>query len=191
VKRRWRCVPHFLFSCKTPPPACPDPTDLWLDLLDLLPCDAVAAAQVQQALHVDSFGPADVRRFCMPWLLDPFCFLSACPCSVFVTVCSIIAGHAGPLRSHPCRLSPARAPVCHLLCQRLSAAISGTVPLPVPYTYGCCGPAHRAHALRLDAWRAPCHPGDTSLMTFVLLRTCPYLVFDPLVGLFFLSPFCY
>jgi hypothetical protein len=91
VERRWRCVQHFLFSCKASPPACPDPTDLWLDLLDLLSSDAVAAAQVRQALHVDSFDPADVRRFFMPWLLDPFCFLSACPRSVSVAVCSVIA----------------------------------------------------------------------------------------------------
>jgi hypothetical protein len=41
--------------------------------------DTVAAARVRQALHVDSFNPADVRRFCMPWLLEPFCFLSAFP----------------------------------------------------------------------------------------------------------------
>jgi hypothetical protein len=27
----------------------------------------------------------------MPWLLDPFCFLSACPRSVSVAVCSILA----------------------------------------------------------------------------------------------------
>jgi hypothetical protein len=35
-----------------------------------------------EPLHIDSFDPANVRRFCMPWLLDPFCFLSACPRSV-------------------------------------------------------------------------------------------------------------
>jgi hypothetical protein len=27
----------------------------------------------------------------MPWLLDPFCFLSACPRSVSVAVCSVLA----------------------------------------------------------------------------------------------------
>jgi hypothetical protein len=70
---------------------CPDPTDLWLDLSDLLSGDAVAAAHVRRALHVDSFDPAAVRRFCMPWLLDPFCFLSACPRSVSVAVCSVLA----------------------------------------------------------------------------------------------------
>jgi hypothetical protein len=46
---------------------------------------------VRQALHVDSFDPAAVRRFCMPWLLDPFCFLSACPRPVPVAVCSLLA----------------------------------------------------------------------------------------------------
>jgi hypothetical protein len=53
--------------------------------------DAVAAAHARQALHVDSFDPAAVRRFCMPWLLDPFCFLSACPRPVSVAVCSLLA----------------------------------------------------------------------------------------------------
>jgi hypothetical protein len=91
VERRWRCVQHFLFSCKASPPECPDPTDLWLDLLDLLSGDSVAAAHVRLDLHVDSFDPADVHRFCMPWRLDPFCFLSACPRPVSVTVCSILA----------------------------------------------------------------------------------------------------
>jgi hypothetical protein len=91
VERRWRCVQHFLFSCKASPPACPDPTDLWLDLLDLLSGDAVAVARVRQALHVDSFNPADVRRFCMPWLLDPFCFLPACSRSLCAAVCSVLA----------------------------------------------------------------------------------------------------
>jgi hypothetical protein len=93
VERRWRCVQHFLFSYKAAPPDCPDPTDLWLDLLDLLSGDTVAAARVRQALHVDSFNPADVRWFCMPWLLDPFCFLSAFARSACVAVCSILACH--------------------------------------------------------------------------------------------------
>jgi hypothetical protein len=29
----------------------------------------------------------------MPWLLDPFCFLSACPPSIRVAVCSVIASY--------------------------------------------------------------------------------------------------
>jgi hypothetical protein len=77
--------------CKAFPPGCPDPTDLWLDLLDLLSCDAATAVWVHQVLHVDSFEPADVCRFCMPWLLDPFCLLSACPRSVCAAVCSVLA----------------------------------------------------------------------------------------------------
>jgi hypothetical protein len=83
VERRCRCVQHFLFSCKASPPDCPDPTDLWLDLLDRLSYDAVVAARVRQALHVDYFDSFDsdpnVRCFCTPWLLDSFCVLSACP----------------------------------------------------------------------------------------------------------------
>jgi hypothetical protein len=59
VERRWRCVQHFLFSCKASPLDCPDPADSWLDLLDLLSGDTVAAARVRQALHVDSFNPVD------------------------------------------------------------------------------------------------------------------------------------
>jgi hypothetical protein len=91
VERRWRCVQPFLFSCKASLPEYRDPTDLWLDLLDLLSCDAVAAARVRQALHVISFDPVDVCRCCMLWLLDPFCFLSACARSVSAAVCSILA----------------------------------------------------------------------------------------------------
>jgi hypothetical protein len=87
----WRCVQHFRFSCKASQTGCPDPTDLWLDLLDPLSCDAVAAARVRQALHVDSFDPAAVHHFCLTWLLDPFCILSAGPCSVGAVVCSILA----------------------------------------------------------------------------------------------------
>jgi hypothetical protein len=51
-------------------------------------------ALVRQALHADSFKPAAVCRFCMPWLLDPFCFFSACPRPVSVAVCSILARYA-------------------------------------------------------------------------------------------------
>jgi hypothetical protein len=91
VEHCWRYVQHFLCSCRASPPECPDPTDLWLDLLPLLSCDAVAAAPVRQALHVDSFDPTDVCRCCMPWLLDPFCFLSACPRPVSAAVCSILS----------------------------------------------------------------------------------------------------
>jgi hypothetical protein len=52
VERGWRCIYQFLFSCKAFPRGSPDPTDLWLDLLDLLSCDVVATARVCQALHV-------------------------------------------------------------------------------------------------------------------------------------------
>jgi hypothetical protein len=91
VERRWRCVQHFLFSCKASPPACPDPTASWLDLLDILSGDAVAAARVRQALHVDSLNRADVCRFCMPWLLGPSCFLPACSRSLCAAVFSVLA----------------------------------------------------------------------------------------------------
>jgi hypothetical protein len=70
-------------------PQCP--TDLWLDLLDSLSGDAVAATWVRQALHVHSFGPADVCSFCMPWLPDPFCCLPACPHAGCAAVCSVLA----------------------------------------------------------------------------------------------------
>jgi hypothetical protein len=70
VERRWCSVQHFLFSCKAGPPDCPDPTDLWLNFLDLLSATAAAAARVHQALHVDSFDPSDVpcscHGFCIP-----------------------------------------------------------------------------------------------------------------------------
>jgi hypothetical protein len=49
--------------------------------------------RVCQALHVDSFDLAAVRRVCMRWLLDPICFLSACPRSVYAAVCSVLASY--------------------------------------------------------------------------------------------------
>jgi hypothetical protein len=49
------------------------------------------SGSMRQALHVDSFDPAAVRLFCLPWLLDPFSFLCAVPRPVSVAVCSILA----------------------------------------------------------------------------------------------------
>jgi hypothetical protein len=72
--------------------------------------------------------------------------------------------HAIPLRSHPCRLSPARPPARSLLRQHLPAAIGSTVPLPDPHADGCCEPPHCANGLRLDPRRAPGHFRDSALM---------------------------
>jgi hypothetical protein len=47
--------PTFPVSCKASSLGCSDPIDLWLDLLDILSCDPVAALLVSKALHVDSF----------------------------------------------------------------------------------------------------------------------------------------
>jgi hypothetical protein len=79
IGRRWRCVQHYLFSCKAAPRGCPDPTDLWVDLWDLLLTEAPAREHVCLALHVDSFDADAVRACCMPWLLDPFSFLQGSP----------------------------------------------------------------------------------------------------------------
>jgi hypothetical protein len=79
IERRWRCVQHYLFSCKASPCGCPDPTDLWADLWDLLPPDSPARERVRVALRVDSFDADSVFEHCMPWLLDPFFFLQAAP----------------------------------------------------------------------------------------------------------------
>jgi hypothetical protein len=43
------------------------------------------------ALHVDSFEAAPVRRCCLPWLLDHFCFLSDCARPVCAAVCAALA----------------------------------------------------------------------------------------------------
>jgi hypothetical protein len=91
IERRWRCVQHYLFSCKASPRDCPDPTDLWADLWDLLPHDSPARERVCQALHVDSFDADSVRAHCMPWLLDPFSFLQGCSRSRQYAVCSVLA----------------------------------------------------------------------------------------------------
>jgi hypothetical protein len=90
--------------------------------------------------------------------------------------------YAVPLRSDPRRLSPARPPACRMRRQRLPAAIGSTVPLPVPHAYGCCWPPHHANWFWLDPRSTPCHPRDSALMTFLLLRAWPGLVCAPLVG---------
>jgi hypothetical protein len=68
-------------------PGRPDHTDLWLDLMDLASCKHVASSRERQALQVYSFAPAFVCRFCMRWLLAPFCFFSACPRHLHNAVC--------------------------------------------------------------------------------------------------------
>jgi hypothetical protein len=91
IERRWRCVQHYLFSCKASPCGCPDPTDLWADLWDLLPPESTARERVCLALHVDSFDADAVFAHCMPWILDPFSFLQGCSRSRRDAVCSVIA----------------------------------------------------------------------------------------------------
>jgi hypothetical protein len=47
-----------------------------------IPClsrDTLASSRVCLTLHVNSFGSAAVRRFFVPRILDPVCFLSTCP----------------------------------------------------------------------------------------------------------------
>jgi hypothetical protein len=83
--------PAFLVQLQGSPPGYRDPADAWLDLLDLLSRNAVAAARIRQELHVDSIDPVNGPRFRMPWLLDPSCFLSACPRSGCTTMCSFLA----------------------------------------------------------------------------------------------------
>jgi hypothetical protein len=92
VERSWHCVQHFLFSCKASPPGCLDHPFLCPVILDPLPCDAMAAAQVRLALHVDSCDGASVRPVRLPWLLDLFfCLLPACLCTVCAAKCLVLA----------------------------------------------------------------------------------------------------
>jgi hypothetical protein len=79
IEHRWRFVQHYLFSCKASPRGFPDPTDLWVDLRDLLPHEPPVRERECLALHVDSFDADSVRARCMPWLLDPFSFCRAVP----------------------------------------------------------------------------------------------------------------
>jgi hypothetical protein len=53
----------------------------------------VAASQIGLTLHVDCFDAAAVRHFCLPWLMGPVCFLSACPCSDCAVVCLFLAAY--------------------------------------------------------------------------------------------------
>jgi hypothetical protein len=91
IERGWRCVQHYLFSCKASPRGYPDPTDLWADLWDLLPHESPAHESVRLALHVDSFDADSVRALCMSELLDPLSFLQSCFRSRRDAVCSVIA----------------------------------------------------------------------------------------------------
>jgi hypothetical protein len=90
IERRWRCVQHYLFSCKASPCGCPDPTDLWAELWDLLSQESPACKRVRLALHVDSFDADFVFTHCMPWLLDPFSFLQGCSRSRRDAMCSLL-----------------------------------------------------------------------------------------------------
>jgi hypothetical protein len=93
LERRWRCTQHFLFSCKASPLGCPDPNDLWRDILDLLPPAAMARSHLLLAQHVDSFDADAVCTHCMPWVLDPSCFLQDCPLAVCAHVHSLVAAY--------------------------------------------------------------------------------------------------
>jgi hypothetical protein len=59
--------PSFTVHLESFPAGGPDPYDLWLDVLDLLPCHTVAALWVRLALHVNPFGTAVIRPFYLPW----------------------------------------------------------------------------------------------------------------------------
>ena len=72
---------------------CPDPNDLWLDLLQALPEHARAKGAVEQLVHANSFCPATVRQSCVPWVLDPGAFLHDCPGPERALVYSLIAAY--------------------------------------------------------------------------------------------------
>jgi Reverse transcriptase (RNA-dependent DNA polymerase) len=91
TEQRWRCVQHYLFTCKAHPPSCPDPNHLWLDLLQLLPPGTVGHASLLQCRDVDSFDALSVRDTCVPWVLDPHVSLLGCSASVVEDVCRIVA----------------------------------------------------------------------------------------------------
>ena len=93
IERQWRCVQHFLFSCKASPIGCPDPNDLWMDILQTLPSHAHARAAVHKSVHANPFCHKTVREVCVPWVLDPGAFLSDCPASVRAQVFSLVAAY--------------------------------------------------------------------------------------------------
>jgi hypothetical protein len=79
IELRWRCVRHYLFSCKASQRRCPDSTDLWADLQDVLLPEALAHKRVRLEFQVDSLNANSVRAHGIPWLLYPFPFLQGCP----------------------------------------------------------------------------------------------------------------
>jgi hypothetical protein len=78
LERRWRCVQHFLFSCKASPLGCPDPYDLWG-----FPCP-LRQWLAQTSFWRRTWNPSIRIPFshCMPWVLDHFCVLQCTPVRV-------------------------------------------------------------------------------------------------------------
>jgi hypothetical protein len=175
-----RCIQNFLFSCEDSCRHCPDPPDLWLDLLDLFFSDAIATAWMHRTLHVNPFDPVVVRRFCMPWLLDPFCFLSACPAICFC--CCVLDS-------------------C-LLCPCIGGFVAYAAVLAVERVFApglvhrCLGPLSLRPSSRVPR---RCHPSfhpfgvaeaEAPLRQGVVLALLVFLCPQSIAILFFCSAFC-
>jgi hypothetical protein len=130
---------NTISSAASSPRGCPDRTDLWADLWDLLPPEAPARELVRLALHVDSFDADLVHAHCMPWLLDPFTFLQGCFRSQRDAVCSVIAAFVSWLvllwrttlcvRVRVCSLPGSCVTLCLLSRCRLRPVFLGVTPL--------------------------------------------------------------
>jgi hypothetical protein len=79
-ERRWRCVQHYLFSCKASPRGFPDPADLCADLWDLLPHEAPASARVWRFMWTPLMRTRVVCTVCLgSWILSLSCRAALAP----------------------------------------------------------------------------------------------------------------
>jgi hypothetical protein len=128
-----RCNPTCIsMSLAAKVPQCMMRVDFGLDTI----IQSCAAQICSDDLADDSLRL--VSRFCMPWLLGPSCFLSACACSVSVAVCSI--------------------PACYVLLVGASVADAampaGERVFAAGLVHSCVCPLSLAPSSRV-AWRCP------------------------------------
>jgi hypothetical protein len=105
---------------------------------------------------------ADVRHFCMSWLLDPFCFLHTFPHSVSVAVCSILA----------CYVILVEAPVAH------AAMHAGERAFVTGLVHSCLRPLSLPPSTRVERRRPSSYrPFGGAEAEALWVRRCPRFAF--------------
>ena len=75
--RRWLHGGGALAESERAHDTCPRPSQLWDDIMALLPDESPARPALRRALHCDVHDLAAVRTLCVPWVLDPACELQS------------------------------------------------------------------------------------------------------------------